>query len=80
MEVPFDNGHPGRYQIEIFPERSELGDDVVLNADRAGFLALAEVFLKLAQEESETHIHLGDTSENPSGPGWFWVRGACENA
>ena len=76
MEIPFDNGHPGKYQIELYPGQAEQGDGIVLNADRAGFLALAEVFRQLADSPSETHVHLGYTNDTQPGPGWRLVLGA----
>ena len=74
MEIPFDNGHPGKYQIELYPEQAEHGDGIVLSADREGFLALAEVFRQLAEHPTETHIHLGYTNDTQPSPGWRLVR------
>lgn len=48
MQIPFDNGRSDKYQIELFPDEAEHGDGIILNADRAGFLSLAEVFRQMA--------------------------------
>ena len=74
MYIPFDNGNQGKYQIELFPEHAELGDGIVLCADREGFLALAEMFRQLAEAPSDTHVHLGYTDDTQPGPGWRLVR------
>jgi hypothetical protein len=76
MQIPFDNGHPGKYKIEIFPDEAELGDGVILNADSAGFLALAEVFRQMADAPIGTHLHLGYTDGTQPGPGWRLVLGS----
>jgi hypothetical protein len=76
MEFPFDNGQSGKYQIELFPAQAEEGDGIVLNADREGFLAFAEVFRQLANSPTETHVHLGYTDDTQPGPGWRLVLGS----
>ena len=60
MRIPFDNGSLGKYQIELYPDQAENGDGIVLNADREGFLALAEIFRQMA-EGPDTHVHLEAT-------------------
>lgn len=76
MDIPFDNSHPGEYQIELYAADAEHGDGIVLNADRAGFLALAEVFRQMAERPEPTHIHLGYTNDTQPGPGWRLVLGS----
>ncbi len=73
MEIPFDNGHPGTYRIDLYPEQAGRGDGMVLAADRAGFLALAEVFRQMASAPDGTHLHLGYAHDTPPGPGWRLV-------
>ena len=75
MQIPFDNGPPGKYQIELFLDEADLGDGIILDADRAGFLALAEVFRQMADAPIGTHVHLGYTDDTQPGPGWKLVLG-----
>ena len=76
MHIPFDFGNAGKYRIELYPQDAELGDGIVLCADRAGFLALAEVFRELAAQPDDTHVHLGYTDDAQPGPGWRLVLGS----
>ena len=61
ISIPFDNDSSGRYEAEIYPEAAELGDGIVLAADREGFAALAKVFAQLATGDYSDgfHVHLG---------------------
>lgn len=75
MIIPFDQpDSKGRYEIALFPTVAEVGDGVILAADRDGFLALASIFMQLAESDTEhNHIHLGYDEQNPQGPGFRLV-------
>jgi len=66
LEVPTDNGHPGTFRIELYPDQAELVDGIVLNADRPSFLALAEVFRQMADSVRQEPIFIWAIHMTPS--------------
>jgi hypothetical protein len=75
MFIPFDQPDSvGRYELVLSPLTAELGDGVILAANRDGFRALAEILVQLADSAAEhVHIHLGYNEQEPAGPGFRLV-------
>lgn len=71
MEVPFDQpGFDGKFQIAVFPEAEELGDSVILAANREGLRVFANLLQQLADSPDEqNHVHIGYDETDPFGPG-----------
>ncbi len=72
ISVPFDSGDAGRFEFEVYPDRIDTGDAVVLALDREACRSLANIFSQLAEGgyPDGYHVHLGWDEQESSGPGF----------
>lgn len=69
MEIPFDNSSGEKYAFEIFEELADEGDGIVLTLNKKACLGFSKLFAELAEQNNETHIHIGYDEDEPQGPG-----------
>lgn len=68
--IPFDQPNfAGKYEFVLDSANADLGDGLVLYADRESLLAFAALFQQLASQSEPTHVHIGYTEQEPQGPG-----------
>ena len=71
ITIPFDSGDAGRFEFEVYPDRIEKGDAVVLALNREACRSFSAVFAQLAEGNYPEgyHFHLGWNERDTFGPG-----------